>query len=316
MPAHGSIRLEEQAVSFWYASHVFDANMAMVWSHPASLYLARMSDNEDARWAGRLLGIRSPAAYADPAKADAFLVTKLLLEAGHQLREQRLDKGDGGTTHGLARLTKKRVTERAMQLRRLRNLPVSSKVRSFVGAFDDRWYIDGYRKDLVIFGLYHLGWREALEQSRHRMLELLGELKAGRLSGRDFIRAIVRQDADVRSTYMRYSVSDASLVMEPAYREMAVRAHLDFLAMHANDWIDAYREIQRRFGIELRPEVGLDKSFRWIAWLVQAAAVEATVTGVDTTDLAVDGILTVIAGMADTGDRRSPGDVVDDLFRF
>jgi len=43
--------------------------------------------------------------------------------------------------------------------------------------------------------------------------------------------------------------------------------------------------------------------------------VEATVTGADTTDLAVEGILAVIAGMSDPGDHRSPGDVVDDLFR-
>jgi len=131
-----------------------------------------MSDNDDARWAARLRGIRSPAVYADPAKADVFQVTKLLLEAGHQVREQQLARGDGGTTHGLARLTRERVVDHAVRLRLQRNLTVGSKVRSFVGAFNDRWGgIDGYRMDLVIFGLYYLGWREALEQSRRRMLD-------------------------------------------------------------------------------------------------------------------------------------------------
>jgi hypothetical protein len=275
-----------------------------------------MSDSDDARWSGRLLGIRSRAAYADPAKADVFLVTKLLLEAGHQLREQQLEKGDGGTTHGLARLTRERVVDRATQLRLQRNLPVGPKVRSFVGAFNDRWAsIDSYRKDLVIFGLYHLGWREALEQSRRRIPQLAGELEAGRLSGSEFIRAIVRQDAEVRSAYMRYSVSESSLAMEPAYRELAIRAHLDFLAMHAKEWVAAYAALQQRFGIVLRPQVRLDKAYRWIAWLAQAAAVEGSVTGVDSTDLAVEGILTVIAGMAGVADNRAPAEVVDDLFR-
>lgn len=262
-----------------------------------------------------MLGIQSPAAFADPAKADVFLVTKLLLEAGHQLREQQRARGDGGTTHGLARLTRGRVVECAKRLRLQRDLPVGPKVRSFVGAFNDRWgSIDGYRKDLVIFGLYYLGWREALEHSRRRMPELLGELEAGRVSGRDFVRAIVRRDAEVRSTYMPYSVSDVGLAMEPAYREMAIQAHRDFLATHGDEWVTAYAEIQRRFGFELRPEVSLDKVYRWIAWLVQAAAVEATVTEADTTDSAVEAILTVIAGMVDPGDHRSPGQVVDDLF--
>lgn len=275
---------------------------------------AAMSDDDDARWASRLLGIRNQAAYADPAKVDGFLVTKLLLEAGHELREQQLAKGDGGTTHGLARLTRQLVVERAKRLRLQRNLAVGPKVRSFVRAFNDRWVIDNYRKDVVIFGLYHLGWREALELSRRRMPELLDELAAGRLRGRDFIRTMVRQDADVRSAYMRYSVADVGLAMEPVYREMAIRAHLDFLATHAHEWISAYAEIQRRFGFALRPEVRLDKAYRWIAWLVQAAAVEGSVTGVDATDLAVEGVLAVIAGMADPGDHRSPGEVVDGLF--
>jgi hypothetical protein len=257
-------------------------------------------------------GIENAETFANPAKSEVFTVTKLLLEAGLQLREEGLVKGDGGSTHGMSRVTRDRVVSLAQALRERRGLRLSAKVRTLSGAFNERWpQIDRFRRDVIIFELYARRWRQQLEDSRRRMMELLDDLGSGRLNGADFIRAVVRLDAAVRSRFMRHAIAQAGLAMEPAYKRLATQAHAEFLAEHRGEWIAAYRVIQDRYGINLRPGITLDKAFRWIAWLVQSGAVEASVTGTDTSELVAEGIMVMITGLADPGGDRSTEEFVN-----
>jgi hypothetical protein len=274
---------------------------------------ANLEYTNDLRWASRLDGIDSAETFANPAKAEVFAVTKLLLEAGLQLRDEGMEKGDGGSTHGLSRVTRDKVVSLARALRAQRDLRLGAKVRTLQGAFNERWpQVDRFRRDVIIFELYARRWREELEASRRHMMELVDDLDSGRLGGADFIRAIVRLDAAVRSRFMRHAIAQAGLAMEPAYKELATRAHAEFLAEHSDEWIAAYRVIQDKCGINLRPGVTLDKAFKWIAWLVQSGAVEANVAGTDTSDLVAEGLMTMLAGLVDPGDNRSGEAFVND----
>lgn len=266
---------------------------------------------EDLRWATRLEGIDNAETLADPANAQVFAVTKLLLEAGLQVKEEEFAVGEGGATHGMSRVTRKLVTKRAQALQATRHLDLGQTSKSLVGAFNSRWpQIDRYRKDLVIFELYSLRWREALEFSRHHMLRISDEVAAGRRSGLDLVRETVVRDAHVRLQFMRLSINQASLIADPVYSDLASRAHTEFLADHRDDWAIDYERIRRKFGIELRPGVSASDLSKWIAWFVRAAAWEANVTGADTSAQAIDGICTLIAGAVDPGDHRPVAEIV------
>lgn len=230
---------------------------------------ATVRDSGELRWVSRLEGIEQRERFADPARPEVFAVTKLLLESGRQLRDVGVANGDGGSVHGMSRVTREKVVRRAQALRDEHCLRLSAKVSTLVGAFNERWpQIDRYRRDVIIFDLYAVRWREEeeLEESRRHMMELLADLESGRLGGADLIRAVARRDAQVRSRFMGYAIAQASLVMEPAYRRLATQAHAEFLAEHVDEWVAAYRDIQERYGISLRPGVTLDKMFKWIAW--------------------------------------------------
>lgn len=266
---------------------------------------------DDLRWAARLEGVSSPQALANPANAQVFAVTKLLLEAGRQVKDQKFEDGDGGVTHGMSRVTRRLVTRQARTLNVTRGIDLGPTSKSLVGAFNLRWpQIDEYRKDLVIFELYSLRWREALEFSRRHMLRLSEEIIAGQRSGLDLVRETVLKDAQVRSRFMRLSTNQASLVVDPVYRKLARRAHSEFMAEHRDDWEIDYERIRKTFNIELRPGVSTSNLSRWIAWMVRAAAWEANILGVDRSALVVKGISTLIAGAVDQGDRRSVEEVV------
>jgi hypothetical protein len=273
-----------------------------------------LRDKDERRWARRLDGIESAETFANPAKPEVFAVTKLLLEAGLQLRDESLAKGDGGSTHGMSRVTRDKVVSLAQALWERRGLHLGAKIRTLLGAFNERWpQIDRFRRDVIIFELYALRWREELDDCRRQMMELLGELESGRLGGADFLRAVVGVDAGVRSRFMRYAIAQAGLAMEPAYKQLATKAHAEFLAEHRDEWIAAYRVIQEKCGITLRSGVTLDKAYRWIAWLVQAGAVEANVADTDTSGLVAEGLMAMIAGLIDPGDSRSSEAFVNDM---
>lgn len=131
--------------------------------------------------------------------------------------------------------------------------------------------------------------------------------------GANFVRAVVRLDAAVRSRFMRYALAQAGLATEPAYKRLATTAHTEFLAEHKDEWITAYRIIQDKCGVALRPGATPGKVFESIAWLVQAAAMEASVTGTDTSDLVAESIMTMITGVIDPGDHRSCKAFIDDM---
>jgi len=195
-----------------------------------------------------------------------------------------------------------------------RSLHLGAKVRTLLGAFNERWpRINRFRRDVIIFELYARRWREEFEGSRRYMMEFVDDLESGRLGGADFIRAAVRLDAAVRSRFMRYSIAQAGLAMEPAYKQLATEAHAEFLAEHKDEWIAAYRVIQDKCGITLRPGVTLDKVFRWIAWLVQSGALEANVAGTDTSGLVAEGIMAMIAGLIDPGENQSSEAFLNDM---
>jgi hypothetical protein len=271
-------------------------------------------DEDERRWAMRLDGIESIETFANPTKPEVFAVTKLLLEAGLQLRDEGLAKGGGGSTHGMSRVTRDKVVRLAQALREQRGLHLGAKVRTLLGAFNERWpQIDRFRRDVIIFELYALRWREELDGCRRHMMELVGDLESGRLGGADFLGALVRVDAAVRSRFMRHAIAQAGLAMEPAYKQLATRAHAEFLARHRDEWIAAYGVIQDKCAITLRPGVTLDKVFRWIAWLVQSGAMEANVAGTDTSELVAEGLMAMIAGLIDPGDNRSSEAFANDL---
>lgn len=267
--------------------------------------------SEDMRWAMRLEGISTSHALTDPANTHVFAVTRLLLEAGLQVKEKEFAVGEGGATHGMSRVTRSLVTKRARAIKAARRLDLGEMSKSLVGAFNSRWpQIDRYRKDLVIFELYSLRWREALEVSRHHMLRVSEEVIAGRRSGLDLVRETVLKDAHVRSRFMRLSINQASLVADPVYRDLACRAHSEFLAAHHDDWVVDYESIRRKFDIELRSDISTSDLSKWIAWMVRAAAWEANVTGTDRSALAIRGILTLVAGAVDPGDHHSVEEVI------
>lgn len=271
-----------------------------------------MSLDDDFRWALRLEGISDAGKYADPSETEVFAATKVLLQAGLQLWEDDLVKGDCGATHGIGRLTRDRVTKQAEVLRAQSKVSLKRNASSLHGAFDRRWpYIDNYRKDLIIYDLYGVGWRETLELSIPRMMELIDDVQRGKLSGVDFIREVVRLDAAVRSQFFRKAVAQANLVSDPHYESVAKRAHAEYLDQHQEDWLDAYRAIVRSFGIVLRPGSQLEDAFKWIAWLVRAAVWEAKVAGSDTLEGVTQAIVTMIAGMIDTGGHGSCVEIVN-----
>lgn len=265
-----------------------------------------MSPDDDLRWALRLEGISDAEKYADPDDAKLFAATKVLLEAGLQLWETDLAKGECGATHGIGRLTRDRVTRHAKVLSAQSKLSLKRNARSLDGAFDRRWpYIDDYRKDLITYDLYGVRWREMLELSIPRMMELTADVQLGKLKGIDFIREVVRLDAAMRAKFFSKSVAQANLVTDPRYKTLAKRAHVEYVNQHRDDWLDAYRAIVRSFGIVLRPGSPLENAFKGIAWLVHGAAWDANLADSDTVEMVTQQIVTLITGMIDLGDHRS-----------
>lgn len=275
-----------------------------------------LHDDDDLRWARRLEGVSDADKYADPRNAEVFAATKVLLQAGLQLWETDLASGECGATHGIGRLTRDRVTRQAEMLSAQSKVSLKRNASSLDGAFNRRWpYVDDYRKDLIIYDLYGVRWREMLELSIPRLLELMDDVQLGKRSGVDLVREIVRLDAAVRSQFFKKAVAQANLVADPDYESLAKRAHAEYLNEHREDWLEAYRVIARSFGIVFRPGSTVEDAFKPIAWLVHAGAWEANVAGVDTVEAVTEAIVTLIAGMIDTGDHRSCAEIVNRAFR-
>lgn len=268
--------------------------------------------DDDLRWARRLEGISDANKYADASNAKVFAATKVLLQAGLQLWEADLATGECGATHGIGRLTRNRVTKQAATLSTQSKINLKPNAKSLDGAFNRRWpYIDDYRKDLIIYDLYGVRWRETLDLSIPRMLELTDDVRLGKRSGVDFVREIVQLDATMRSQFFKKAIAQANLVADPDYEALAKQAHAEYLDEHREEWLEAYRAIVRSFGLALRPGSTLENAFKWIAWLVQAGAWEANVANADTVETVTQAIVTLIAGMIDGRDHRSCAEIVN-----
>jgi hypothetical protein len=233
-----------------------------------------------------------------------------------------VDSG-GGTTFGRREVTRERIVRRAMQAARNDSMDLDwGKLDSGMGAFTQRWkLVSHYRQDLVTYALYSPRWQQAFELTRRDLLDGLDEVVRNERKFSELIISVATKDMRLRLRFARYLIFQFSLTIDPAYAELAYRAHELFYRRSLESWTATYHEALGKIALKLRGNVTAEKLRRLFSALAQGLAMMAAYTGRDAITRTEDdipflaeGIMLMLVGALNTGDGRPAHEVVDQLF--
>lgn len=276
-------------------------------------------DNSDCEvpWTTELEGLQNPAGQADPG--DGFPLTKLFFEAGLQLADEDLRKGDS-PAYGWGPITMAKVVPRALKLAKERNLDLDgNKVTSGKGAFKQRWrHIADFRGDLATYAAYSTRWRDALESARRELLDGLDDVAKGHRQFSDLILSVTARNMKLRLRFARYVIFQLTLTVDAAYARRVCKADRVFSERYAQHWLNAYEEALRILGFKLRPDVNLEILGRLFSCLAQGLTVFAFDNDDDSltrddegNSLLGHGVALMVAAVIDRGDGGTVYELLD-----
>jgi hypothetical protein len=289
----------------------------MEWSSPG-----RGIRTEEVPWSELLEGLSNPQAQANPTKRKPFALTLLFLEIGLKMADEDLEQRSG-PSFGWRHISRERVVRGAEKLARERHSDLDANgVRPGLGAFRARWPVMAdYLQDLVTYALYSPRWREALELARAELLTGIDNVTAGKTKFSDLIFAVAKKDMTLRLRFARYLIFQLTLTVDANYRRVAQKAHAQFYEVYSQSWVAAYEAALTKLGFKLRPGVNVETLGRLFGCLAAGLTMIATETGDDqlTKDdndrpLLAEGVMLMILGSIDTGDRQTSRDRVDGLY--